>query len=91
GLWFLLALILVLYFLVVFVIWVPEKQKLFQEDCGIPEHLKGGMADTLLFRVTMTISWWKSVCMSQPAVAPFPKWQGWPQLIITAGSWISLL
>ena len=27
---------------------VPEKQKLFQEDNGIPVHLKSGIADALL-------------------------------------------
>ncbi|NXE74625.1 CX7A2 oxidase, partial [Cochlearius cochlearius] len=31
---------------------VPEKQKLFQEDNGIPVHLKGGVMDALLYRVT---------------------------------------
>lgn len=27
---------------------VPEKQKLFQEDNGIPVHLKGGIADACI-------------------------------------------
>ncbi|NXL56890.1 CX7A2 oxidase, partial [Chordeiles acutipennis] len=35
---------------------VREKQKLFQEDNGIPVHLKGGLMDALLYRVTMGIS-----------------------------------
>ncbi|NXG47753.1 CX7A2 oxidase, partial [Psilopogon haemacephalus] len=35
---------------------VPEKQKLFQEDNGIPVHLKGGAMDALLYRFTMGIS-----------------------------------
>ncbi|KAF7231390.1 cytochrome c oxidase subunit 7A2b [Nothobranchius furzeri] len=35
---------------------VPEKQKLFQEDNGIPVHLKGGTADALLYRMTMSLS-----------------------------------
>ncbi|NXP75768.1 CX7A2 oxidase, partial [Ramphastos sulfuratus] len=35
---------------------VPEKQKLFQEDNGIPVHLKGGAMDVLLYRLTMGIS-----------------------------------
>ncbi|NXR07514.1 CX7A2 oxidase, partial [Semnornis frantzii] len=35
---------------------VPEKQKLFQEDNGIPVHLKGGAMDMLLYRFTMGIS-----------------------------------
>ncbi|XP_033088314.1 cytochrome c oxidase subunit 7A2, mitochondrial-like [Trachypithecus francoisi] len=34
---------------------VPEKQKLLQEDNGIPVHLKGGVTDTLLYRVTMVL------------------------------------
>ncbi|EDL26417.1 cytochrome c oxidase, subunit VIIa 2, isoform CRA_b [Mus musculus] len=29
---------------------VPEKQKLFQEDNGMPVHLKGGASDALLYR-----------------------------------------
>ncbi|XP_003937446.3 cytochrome c oxidase subunit 7A1, mitochondrial [Saimiri boliviensis] len=32
---------------------VPEKQKLFQEDNGIPVYLKGGVVDHILYRVTM--------------------------------------
>ncbi|KAM8778557.1 cytochrome c oxidase subunit 7A2, mitochondrial isoform 1-T1 [Rhynchonycteris naso] len=35
---------------------VPEKQKLFQEDNGIPVHLKGGVADALLYRATMILT-----------------------------------
>ncbi|XP_074844974.1 cytochrome c oxidase subunit 7A2, mitochondrial [Carettochelys insculpta] len=35
---------------------VPEKQKLFQEDNGIPVHLKGGAADGLLYRTTMALT-----------------------------------
>ncbi|KAK2503432.1 hypothetical protein MC885_016526 [Smutsia gigantea] len=35
---------------------VPEKQKLFQEDNGIPVHLKGGVADALLYRATMVLT-----------------------------------
>ncbi|NWT45244.1 CX7A2 oxidase, partial [Rissa tridactyla] len=35
---------------------VPEKQKLFQEDNGIPVHLKGGVMDALLYRVTMGLT-----------------------------------
>ncbi|XP_010165285.1 cytochrome c oxidase subunit 7A2, mitochondrial, partial [Antrostomus carolinensis] len=35
---------------------IREKQKLFQEDNGIPVHLKGGLMDALLYRVTMGIS-----------------------------------
>ncbi|KAB0355671.1 hypothetical protein FD755_021612 [Muntiacus reevesi] len=35
---------------------VPEKQKLFQEDNGMPVHLKGGIADALLYRATMILT-----------------------------------
>ncbi|XP_046718098.1 cytochrome c oxidase subunit 7A2, mitochondrial isoform X2 [Silurus meridionalis] len=35
---------------------VPEKQKLFQEDNGLPVHIKGGSIDMLLYRVTMTLT-----------------------------------
>ncbi|KAM6406880.1 cytochrome c oxidase subunit 7A2, mitochondrial [Pluvialis apricaria] len=35
---------------------VPEKQKLFQEDNGIPVHLKGGVMDSLLYRATMGLT-----------------------------------
>ncbi|XP_034714045.1 cytochrome c oxidase subunit 7A2, mitochondrial-like [Etheostoma cragini] len=35
---------------------VKEKQKLFQEDNGIPIHLKGGSKDALLYRATMTLT-----------------------------------
>ncbi|NXJ79338.1 CX7A2 oxidase, partial [Trogon melanurus] len=35
---------------------VPEKQKFFQEDNGLPVHLKGGLMDALLYRVTMGLS-----------------------------------
>ncbi|NWR52151.1 CX7A2 oxidase, partial [Regulus satrapa] len=31
---------------------VFEKQKLFQEDNGLPVHLKGGATDSLLYRTT---------------------------------------
>ncbi|XP_068577740.1 cytochrome c oxidase subunit 7A2a [Cebidichthys violaceus] len=35
---------------------VKEKQKLFQEDNGIPIHLKGGSRDALLYRATITLT-----------------------------------
>ncbi|XP_076591555.1 cytochrome c oxidase subunit 7A1, mitochondrial [Chaetodon auriga] len=35
---------------------VPEAQKHFQEDNGLPVHIKGGTSDVLLYRATMTIS-----------------------------------
>uniref|UniRef100_A0A3Q0R0B9 Cytochrome c oxidase subunit 7A2, mitochondrial n=1 Tax=Amphilophus citrinellus TaxID=61819 RepID=A0A3Q0R0B9_AMPCI len=35
---------------------VPQKQKVFQEDNGVPVHLKGGTADVLLYRATMALT-----------------------------------
>ncbi|XP_046891872.1 cytochrome c oxidase subunit 7A2, mitochondrial [Hypomesus transpacificus] len=35
---------------------VAEAQKLFQEDNGLPVHIKGGTTDVLLYRLTMTIT-----------------------------------
>ncbi|TXL65608.1 hypothetical protein D9O29_24295, partial [Pantoea vagans] len=35
---------------------VPEKQKLFQEDNGLPVYLKGGPSDFLMYRATMTLT-----------------------------------
>ncbi|XP_070705474.1 cytochrome c oxidase subunit 7A2b [Pempheris klunzingeri] len=35
---------------------VPQKQKMFQEDNGMPIHLKGGTKDALLYRTTMTLT-----------------------------------
>ncbi|XP_078466023.1 cytochrome c oxidase subunit 7A1, mitochondrial-like [Lampetra fluviatilis] len=35
---------------------VPELQKVFQEDNGLPVHLKGGVRDAVLYRVTMTLT-----------------------------------
>ncbi|XP_037630499.1 cytochrome c oxidase subunit 7A2, mitochondrial [Sebastes umbrosus] len=35
---------------------VPEAQKLFQEDNGLPVHIKGGTFDVLLYRATMTLT-----------------------------------
>uniref|UniRef100_A0A8C1R979 Cytochrome c oxidase subunit 7A2, mitochondrial n=1 Tax=Cyprinus carpio TaxID=7962 RepID=A0A8C1R979_CYPCA len=35
---------------------VPHKQKLFQEDNGMPVHLKGGTTDALLYRATMALT-----------------------------------
>ncbi|XP_061875612.1 LOW QUALITY PROTEIN: cytochrome c oxidase subunit 7A1, mitochondrial-like [Colius striatus] len=34
---------------------VPEHQKLFQEDNGLPVHLKGGAKDSALYRVTTVL------------------------------------
>ncbi|XP_073683217.1 cytochrome c oxidase subunit 7A2a [Garra rufa] len=35
---------------------VPHKQKLFQEDNGVPVHLKGGATDAVLYRATMALT-----------------------------------
>ncbi|KAM6988270.1 cytochrome c oxidase subunit 7A1, mitochondrial [Tautogolabrus adspersus] len=35
---------------------VPEAQKIFQEDNGLPVHIKGGTGDMLLYRATMTLT-----------------------------------
>ncbi|KAG5837299.1 cytochrome c oxidase subunit 7A2, mitochondrial [Anguilla rostrata] len=35
---------------------VPEHQRLFQADNGLPVHVKGGTVDVLLYRFTMTIT-----------------------------------
>ena len=55
---------------------VPAKQKLFQEDNGIPVHLKGRIADALLYRATMVLTVGGTACaIYQLAVASFPKKQ----------------
>ncbi|KAK5857191.1 hypothetical protein PBY51_010449 [Eleginops maclovinus] len=35
---------------------VKEKQKLFQENNGLPIHLKGGAKDALIYRFTMALT-----------------------------------
>ncbi|XP_043114525.1 cytochrome c oxidase subunit 7A2, mitochondrial [Puntigrus tetrazona] len=35
---------------------VPDKQKVFLEDNGLPVHIKGGTTDVLLYRLTMSIT-----------------------------------
>ncbi|XP_075058740.1 cytochrome c oxidase subunit 7A2, mitochondrial [Mixophyes fleayi] len=35
---------------------VAEKQKLFQADNGLPVHLKAGLGDALLYRLTMGLT-----------------------------------
>ncbi|KAL2096436.1 hypothetical protein ACEWY4_008584 [Coilia grayii] len=35
---------------------VPEHQKVFQMDNGLPVHIKGGTTDVLLYRFTMGIT-----------------------------------
>ncbi|XP_019585166.1 cytochrome c oxidase subunit 7A2, mitochondrial [Rhinolophus sinicus] len=55
---------------------VPEKQKLFQEDNGIPVHLKGGVADALLYRATMFLTvGGTAYAIYQLAMASLPKKQ----------------
>ncbi|XP_055972371.1 cytochrome c oxidase subunit 7A2, mitochondrial-like [Sorex fumeus] len=55
---------------------VPEKQKLFQEDNGIPVHLKGGVSDALLYRATMILTvGGTAYAVYQLVMASFPKKQ----------------
>ncbi|XP_037375881.1 cytochrome c oxidase subunit 7A2, mitochondrial [Talpa occidentalis] len=55
---------------------VPEKQKLFQEENGIPVHLKGGVADALLYRATMILTvGGAGYAIYQLVMASFPKKQ----------------
>ncbi|XP_020513221.1 cytochrome c oxidase subunit 7A1, mitochondrial [Labrus bergylta] len=35
---------------------VPEAQKIFQADNGLPVHIKGGTGDMLLYWATMTLT-----------------------------------
>ncbi|NWU06366.1 CX7A2 oxidase, partial [Cephalopterus ornatus] len=53
---------------------VPEHQKLFQEDNGLPVHLKGGAKDSLLYRATTVISVFGTVyAIYYLAVSSMPK------------------
>ncbi|EDL26416.1 cytochrome c oxidase subunit 7A2, mitochondrial precursor [Mus musculus] len=55
---------------------VPEKQKLFQEDNGMPVHLKGGASDALLYRATMALTLGGTAyAIYLLAMAAFPKKQ----------------
>uniref|UniRef100_A0A452FGJ2 Cytochrome c oxidase subunit 7A2, mitochondrial n=1 Tax=Capra hircus TaxID=9925 RepID=A0A452FGJ2_CAPHI len=55
---------------------LPAKQKLFQEDHGIPVHLKGRIADALLYRTTMVLTVGETAdAIYQLAVVSFPKKQ----------------
>ncbi|XP_049639715.1 cytochrome c oxidase subunit 7A2, mitochondrial-like [Suncus etruscus] len=61
---------------------VPEKQKLFQEDNGIPIHLKGGVSDALLYRATMILTvGGRAYAIYQLVMASFPKKQDRLQFI----------
>ncbi|XP_041717109.1 cytochrome c oxidase subunit 7A2, mitochondrial [Coregonus clupeaformis] len=53
---------------------VPHKQKHFQEDNGIPIHLKGGVSDAILYRTTMALTILGSAYVIYELVcAAFPK------------------
>ena len=55
---------------------VPEKQKLCQEDNGIPVHLKGGASGALLYRLTIPLTvGGTAYAIYQLAMAAFPKKQ----------------
>uniref|UniRef100_A0A8C5L339 Cytochrome c oxidase subunit 7A2, mitochondrial n=1 Tax=Jaculus jaculus TaxID=51337 RepID=A0A8C5L339_JACJA len=55
---------------------VPEKQKVFQEDNGLPVHLKGGVTDALLYRATMFLTLGGTVyALYLLTLASFPKKQ----------------
>ena len=55
---------------------VAETQKLFQEDNEMPVHLKGGIADALLYRATMILTvGGTAYAMYELAVSSFPKKQ----------------
>ncbi|NXI85400.1 CX7A2 oxidase, partial [Rhipidura dahli] len=41
---------------------VSENQKLFQEDNGLPVHLKGGVKDALLYRTTAGLTVCGTIC-----------------------------
>nr|XP_035132911.1 cytochrome c oxidase subunit 7A2, mitochondrial-like [Callithrix jacchus] len=54
----------------------PEKQRLFQEDDGIPVYPKGRVADAPLYRATMTLTVrGTAYAIYQLAMASFPKKQ----------------
>ncbi|CAB1342758.1 unnamed protein product [Coregonus sp. 'balchen'] len=53
---------------------VPQKQKHYQEDNGIPIHLKGGVSDAILYRTTMALTILGSAYVIYELVcAAFPK------------------
>lgn len=59
---------------------VPEKQKLFQEDNGLPVYLKGGIMDGLLYRVTMGLTvFGTGYVLYELMMASMPKKQKWLQ------------
>ncbi|OWK01420.1 COX7A2 [Cervus elaphus hippelaphus] len=53
-----------------------ENELTNQEDNGMPVHLKGGIADALLYRATMILTvGGTAYAMYELAVASFPKKQ----------------
>ncbi|XP_067900532.1 cytochrome c oxidase subunit 7A2, mitochondrial-like isoform X2 [Heterodontus francisci] len=42
---------------------VPANQKIFQADNGMPVHLKGGVTDAVLYRLTMGLTVVGTVCV----------------------------
>uniref|UniRef100_A0A8D2ZU45 Cytochrome c oxidase subunit 7A1, mitochondrial n=1 Tax=Scophthalmus maximus TaxID=52904 RepID=A0A8D2ZU45_SCOMX len=52
---------------------IREAQKLFQEDNGLPVHLKGGSRDVLLYRATMTLTLAGTVTESQHLICHIPS------------------
>ncbi|XP_055442897.1 cytochrome c oxidase subunit 7A2, mitochondrial-like [Bubalus kerabau] len=55
---------------------VPEKKRMFQEDNGIPVHLKGGIADASLYRATMILTvGGMAYAIHQLVVTSFPNKQ----------------
>ncbi|XP_055417837.1 cytochrome c oxidase subunit 7A2, mitochondrial-like [Bubalus kerabau] len=69
---------------------LPGKQKLFQEGNGIPVHLKGGIADALLYRATMILRVdGMAYAICQLTMTSFPKRQDWLQFILPAVTWLN--
>uniref|UniRef100_A0A8C2QV11 Cytochrome c oxidase subunit 7A2, mitochondrial n=1 Tax=Capra hircus TaxID=9925 RepID=A0A8C2QV11_CAPHI len=61
------------------------------EDNGILVHLKGGIADAVLYRATMILTvGGMAYAIYQLVVASFPKKQDWLQFILPAISFIQL-
>uniref|UniRef100_A0A8B9Z2J6 Cytochrome c oxidase subunit 7A2, mitochondrial n=1 Tax=Bos mutus grunniens TaxID=30521 RepID=A0A8B9Z2J6_BOSMU len=69
---------------------LPGKQKLFQKGNGIPVHLKGGIADALLYRATMILRVdGMAYAIYQLTMTSFPKKQDWLQFILPAVTWLN--
>ncbi|KAM5165600.1 cytochrome c oxidase subunit 7A2, mitochondrial [Mantella aurantiaca] len=53
---------------------VPEKQKIFQADNELPVHLKGGLSDGVMYRITMIIATFGAgYCLFEIGKASFPQ------------------